>query len=159
MLSRLTKVLAHYDLYKSISNLPGDIVECGVFKGVSLARFAIFRELLSNSASRKIIGFDVFGKYPETSFTGDQEMRDHFIQVAGEESISKQQLIEVLEHKGVGKNVDLIEGDITTTVPVYVAQHPELRLLYSISIQIFMNRLLQYWNTFSPRLSKVACSY
>ena len=38
-------------------NIPGEIVECGVFKGVSLIRFAIFRELLQNQ-SKRIIGFD-----------------------------------------------------------------------------------------------------
>ena len=36
-------------------NVPGSIVECGVFKGTSLMFFA-FRQLLGNSFSSKIIG-------------------------------------------------------------------------------------------------------
>ena len=35
---RITKLLAHYELYKQIHTLDGDILEFGVFKGVSLIR-------------------------------------------------------------------------------------------------------------------------
>jgi hypothetical protein len=51
--SRIAKLLAHYELYKMVSNLPGAIVECGVFKGTSLTRFATFRDLFSNSHAKK----------------------------------------------------------------------------------------------------------
>ena len=63
--SRLGKVLTHYELYKMIINLPGDIVEFGVFKGSSLIKWATFRELFENTDSRKVIGFDIFGKSPK----------------------------------------------------------------------------------------------
>lgn len=59
-------ILAHYEIYKKIINLPGDIVELGVFKGGSIIQFATFRELLENENSRKIIGFDIFGEFPQT---------------------------------------------------------------------------------------------
>ena len=62
---RLGNIMAHYELYKKIINLPGDVVELGVFKGNSLIQFATFRELLENEGSRKIIGFDIFGKFPQ----------------------------------------------------------------------------------------------
>jgi hypothetical protein len=53
--NRLAKQLAHYELYKMTRNLPGAIVECGVFKGVSFARLAMFRDLFENTYSKKII--------------------------------------------------------------------------------------------------------
>ena len=62
--TRLAKLFAHYELYKSIIDLPGDIFELGVFKCASLIRFATIRQLLENDFSRKIVGFDVFGKFP-----------------------------------------------------------------------------------------------
>ena len=34
-ISRIRKILARYELFKKTINIPGDIVECGVFKGVS----------------------------------------------------------------------------------------------------------------------------
>ena len=43
--SRYGKLLSHYEIYKQILSIPGDIIECGVFKGVSLLQFASFRYL------------------------------------------------------------------------------------------------------------------
>lgn len=62
---RMGNIIAHYELYKKIIDLLGDIIELGVFKGGSLIQFATFRELLENEKSRKIIGFDIFGEFPQ----------------------------------------------------------------------------------------------
>jgi hypothetical protein len=126
--SRIAKLLAHYELYKMVSDLPGAIVECGVFKGTSLTRFATFRDLFSNSHAKKIIGFDIYGKFPETNFQEDKAPRQRFVDSAGEESIDVDQLKGVLQHKGVEKNVELIKGNILETVPSYINNHPELKI-------------------------------
>ena len=47
------------ELFKMTMDIPGAIVECGVFKGASLARFAMFRELFGNTFSKKIL-FSLF---------------------------------------------------------------------------------------------------
>ncbi len=125
-INRISKVLAHYELYKMASDVSGVIVECGVFKGVSFSRWAIFRELLANPFSKKLIGFDVFGKFPETDFEADKEQLKRWQEQAGNESISQDQLMEVLKHKKTDRNVELVEGDITKTVPEYLEKHPEL---------------------------------
>lgn len=125
--SRIGKALAQYELYKRIVNLPGAIVECGVFKGASFLRFATYRELLENSTSRKLIGFDIFGKFPSTQFGDDKQHLAAFINAAGEESISCTELDKVLKLKNI-KNYELVEGDIITTVPKYVADNPQLKI-------------------------------
>ncbi len=76
--TRLAKLLAHYELYKMITNLPGHIVECGVYKGASLTRFANFRDSLESSYSRKIIGFDVFGKFSRSGDSNDLNFIERF---------------------------------------------------------------------------------
>jgi Macrocin-O-methyltransferase (TylF) len=124
---RFGKFLAHYELYKKIVDLPGNIIECGVFKGNSLIRFASFRELLENSYSRKLIGFDIFGEFPETSFEADKKFLDRFTKSAGSESISKDELESVMSFKNF-TNVELVKGDINQTVPEYVKEHPELKI-------------------------------
>ena len=53
--TRLAKMLAHYELYKRIIGLPGHFVECGVYKSASFLRFATFREVLESPYSRKMI--------------------------------------------------------------------------------------------------------
>ena len=126
--SRISKVIAHYELFKLVSGVPGAIVECGVFKGASLVRFAAFRDLLGNPFSKKIIGFDTFDKFPQTHFSEDKKRLRKFITQAGNQSISKKQLFHVLKHKGTHKFVELVEGDITETVPKYVKKHSELRI-------------------------------
>lgn len=126
--NRIAKMLAHYELFKMVQSLPGAIVECGVFKGASLSRFAMFREILENDFSKKIIGFDIFGDYPETSFEADKGHRKEFIESAGQESILVDQMIQVLENKKCRKNVELIAGDICTTVPNYVKENPQLKI-------------------------------
>lgn len=137
-ITRISKILAHYELYKMITNIPGAIVECGVFKGSSLARFSMFREILGNPFSKKIIAFDIFGKFPETKFVDDLKLREKWIREAGEESISVEQMMEVLRHKGTDRFVELVEGDITKTVPDYVEKHPELKIsLLNLDVDVY----------------------
>ena len=137
-ITRIGKILAHYELYKMVLDVPGAIVECGVFKGTSLIRFASFRDLLGNSFSKKIIGFDSFGEFPETEFSADKQLRQLHIDQGGPESISKQQLLDILKRKGVDKEVQLIEGDITKTLPGYMKEHPELRIsLLNLDVDIY----------------------
>jgi Macrocin-O-methyltransferase (TylF) len=125
---RVGKLLAHYELYQRAQGVAGAFIECGIFKGSSLARFAMFRHLFESEETRALIGFDVFGKFPETEFDADKERRNHFIKSAGDESISVDQLRSVLANKGCDKNVTLVVGDICHTVPAFVADHPELRI-------------------------------
>jgi thioredoxin-related protein len=124
---RLGKLLAHYELYKKISDLPGAIVECGVFKGASLIRFATFRNLFEAEHSRKVIGFDMFGKFPETAFAQDKKYRKKFIEAAGEESVSEKELTQIFELKDI-KNFELVKGDINETVPDYIKSNPHLKI-------------------------------
>jgi hypothetical protein len=126
--TRLSKIIAHYELFKMTNSLPGAIIECGVFKGASLARFAGFRDLFGNSYSRKIIGFDIFGEFPETTFEEDKRYRQKFVDSAGGLSISVEQLELVLKNKRVAENIELIKGDITKTVPDYLRDNPHLKI-------------------------------
>jgi|TARA_B100000959_G_C14990011_1_gene627405 hypothetical protein len=135
--SRLGKVLTHYELYKMIINLPGDIVEFGVFKGSSLIKWATFRELFENTDSRKVIGFDIFGKFPETDFIDDMQHRDEFMKDAGEKGISIEELHEVFEYKEL-QNIDLVKGDILKTAPKYIKDNPQLKIsLLHIDVDIY----------------------
>ena len=54
--SRIGKMIAHYELFQLSSKSQGHIIECGVFKGISLIRFATFLKLLkkqNNTFQRK----------------------------------------------------------------------------------------------------------
>jgi hypothetical protein len=50
---RTLKLLDHYEIYKKILRIKGEIVEFGVFKGTSLIRFLTFRDLLEKKINEK----------------------------------------------------------------------------------------------------------
>jgi len=136
--NRMSKVLTHYELFKKTIDIPGEIVECGVFKGMSLIRFATFRELLCNPNAKQIIGFDAFGEFPESDFLKDKKPRQKFINDSGEEGIGKDQLIEVLSKKGINKKIELIKGNLLETLPKYIEENPHLRIsLLNIDVDVY----------------------
>lgn len=150
---RMGKFAVHYELFKLANDLDGDIVECGVFKGASFLRFAAFQEIFGNKR-RKIIGFDTFGKFPDTSFTPDKARRKSFIKDAGSSSISKTQLLKIARWKKLKTPIELVAGDILKTVPAYVALHPKLKIaLLNLDTDIYepAATILKY---FWPRLQK-----
>ena len=76
--SRLGKFIYHYEIYKKIKHIPGDILEFGVFKGASFSRFLSFRKILENQDSRKIVGFDDFGTFTVKGTKDDKSFAKKF---------------------------------------------------------------------------------
>ena len=126
--TRINKLIYHYELYKLIQNIPGDILEFGVFKGISLLRFCHFRDALENNYTRKIVGFDYYGKFPTDRVKSKDDLNfiKHFEDVSGY-GCSKNELMEILNNKGF-KNFELVEGNIFDTLPGYLKKNPETRL-------------------------------
>lgn len=137
--SRFSKFISHLEFFKRTSNIRGEIVEFGIFKGNSFFRWIKFRDLLEQTSSRKIIGFDVFGDFPEANFEDDKLRRDAFVkETKGGKSISYDELIQLLEKQNLRKNVDIIEGDILKTLDVYLQNNPQLKIsLLHIDVDLY----------------------
>lgn len=125
---RLNKALAHYEIYKKIVDLPGDVVELGVFKGASLIRFLSFRDLLETPHSRKVIGLDNFGDFPHEIVKSENDISfiNRFNKEAGM-GLSKDKLEEILRTKGF-ENYQLIQGDVFKTIPDLLEERPEMKI-------------------------------
>ena len=54
------KLLARTLLVDQVKDLPGDIVECGVFKGTEMLTFLKIKRFLCPNSGKKVIGFDFF---------------------------------------------------------------------------------------------------
>ena len=135
--SRIEKILIEYSIFCKSLKAPGAIVECGVFKGVSFSRYAMYRKI-HNMEGKLLIGFDAFGLFPETSFEDDQQLRGKFIEIAGKEGISIEQLNTVLENKSCSINTQLIKGDICETVPIYVKDNPSFKISFiNLDVDIY----------------------
>lgn len=125
---RIGNIMAHYELYKKILELPGDVIELGVFKGGSIIQFATFRELLENENSRKIIGFDIFGEFPQgEKVESDKRFVDQWNEMFEDEFLSMEDIYKSLEVKNI-HNVKLVKGDICKTVDEYLDNNPHTKI-------------------------------
>ena len=135
--ARFGKFIAHYELYKKIVDLPGAVIECGLFKGNSFFRLAHFRNLLESRYSRKLIGFDVFGSFPKTDFESDKKYLDAFTNSAGDQSIELNEINKVMDYKKI-ENYELIKGDINKTIPEYCKNNEHLKIaLLHIDVDVY----------------------
>lgn len=122
--SRLAKAVAQYDVYRSIVDLPGDVVEFGTFKGASLVRLATYREVLESAHARVIYGFDTFGEMPAGEGAGDVDVARRF--TGQGECLSLSATEDLMRSKGF-ESVELIAGDILESLPRFLAERPALR--------------------------------
>ena len=151
---RLAKFVVHWEAMKMASQVPGAIVECGVFKGTSFVRFALMRQLLGGNFSAKLIAFDVFSdEFPDTRYEQDKAQREHWIETAGGSSISVQQLTDTLDRKNIS-NFEMIAGDVVKTAPEYAKKNQGLKIsLLNVDID-FVEPTLTVLEQFYERVSR-----
>jgi Macrocin-O-methyltransferase (TylF) len=137
--SRFSKFITHLEFFKQTSTVRGEILEFGIFKGNSFFRWIKFRDLLEQTSSRKVIGFDIFGDFPEAQFEGDKQRRDDFVEETnGGKSISLEEMQELLDKQSLSKNVELIKGDILVTLKNYLEKNPHLKIsLLHIDVDLY----------------------
>ena len=127
------KLLARTLLMDEVKDVPGDIVECGVFKGTGILTFLKLKKYLNPNSGKKVLGFDFFDTeslinslssqdklamstlFEKRNFSHDHNYRNYLeslIQEAGFE-----------DH-----DYELIAGDISKTMPEYISQKPGLKI-------------------------------
>ncbi len=138
---RILKLLDHYEVYKKILNIKGDIVECGVFKGASLIRFLTFRDLIEKKDTRKIIGFDAFGKFPHPKNDYKNKKADSVFAKRHDDKIGLGISINLLKKYLKKKNLSnykLVKGNVLNTLPNYLKKNKKLKIsLLHLDLDIF----------------------
>jgi len=132
----ITRFLAHYELYKQIADVPGSIVELGVFRGSSLFSFAHFLEIFNHGdRSRTAIGFDSFEGLSNLTAIDGLEDKGHAKQTGGWRAADyEHELMEMIDlfvaesFVPQAPRIKLLKGNILETVPAYVQQNPGLRI-------------------------------
>jgi len=137
--SRFSKFVSHLEFFKRTSEVRGEIMEFGIFKGNSFFRWIKFRDLLEQTSSRKIIGFDIFGDFPEANFEDDKNKRADFVkETKGGKSISYHEITTLLREQNLQKNVEIIKGDILNTLDEYLKKNPHLKIsLLHIDVDLY----------------------
>lgn len=134
--SRISKFIYHFEIYKKIIELPGHVLEFGVFKGASFSKFLSFRKILENENSRKIIGFDDFGKFTTKGKKEDKIFAKKFIEDVGF-GIKKNELEHTLINNN-HSNFELIEGDVVKTLPIFLKKNKHMKIsLLHLDLDIF----------------------
>jgi len=132
------KLVSRALLYNEVKNIPGDIVECGVFKGTGLYTFLKLKNIFNPNSSKKVIGFDFFNTDGLISSINNKEDKDamdvlfkerHFSHTKSFKENFKLQLI---NHGFSESEFDLVEGDVSETTKLFSQNNPgfKISLLY-----------------------------
>lgn len=127
------KLLARAQLFDKVKHIPGDIVECGVFKGTGIFTFLKLKRYLCPNTLKRVVGFDFYNSQALVS------------SLKGVDKEGMQTLFEGrnYEHKdGFHKEMEtfisscgfedhefeLVQGNIAETAPAYVENNPGFRI-------------------------------
>jgi len=160
----LARFLAHYEIFKKIVNVPGIIVDLGVFRGASTFTFAKLCEIFCPTDIRKtVVGFDTFAGFLRIDAedgppdpTQDVVPGGYF----GGSSIEADLLLaqEAMNHDRhiANKNrIEFVKGDVCETIPRFVAERGEgLRIaLLNLDLDLYTPTRVALEH-FVPRMAK-----
>ncbi len=135
-ISRISKFVVHYEIYKKISKIKGDIFEFGVFKGSSLIRFLSFINLFEKKRKKKVFAFDAFGKFPKSTINEDNKFANLHDKNIGY-GISKKKLEKFLQKKNIN-NFHLIKGNINDTLPYFLKKNKKIKIsLLHLDVDVY----------------------
>ncbi len=130
----IPRFLSHYELFKHVIDLPGCIVELGVFKGASFFTWSMLLEtFVPFDRSRKVFGFDSFEGLTEFS-AKDGRMDTSADKVVGGYKCTAAELETLTQlHNSDNmipgtKRANLIVGDIKDTIPRFLEDNPGLKI-------------------------------
>ncbi len=99
-------------LYQQIGSISGDLVECGVYEGMSLIILGILNK--ESQQQRQIIGFDSFQGFPDSTDKDVYNTHGLFTQV------TKKRAMANLHDAGFKDNeIQLVKGWFKDTLPYY----------------------------------------
>ena len=131
----LGKMIARSFLFNQVKSVPGDIVECGVFKGSGVLSWLKIKNILAPNSFKKVIGFDYFDTNSLlNSLSGDDSirMKELFeVRQYEHDKAAEKLLHEKISIAGFNKSdYELVKGDISKTAPEFV----DKRLGFKISL-------------------------
>lgn len=140
------KMAALMEIFGRVKHLPGEIVECGVYRGQSLGLFRLLLEIYCHGDSlKRVIGFDTFQGLTKLE-KPDGGKLDEFDRKEGgwdagqflpflESALELAQRDSYLPRLS---RVELIKGDVCQTIPEYLKVNPGLRIcLLNLDMDIY----------------------
>ena len=153
----LGKLLHRYNFFNLTKNLPGDIVELGVFKGSGVATFIKFLEIFATHSNKKVIGFDIFDKNNIIidKYKNGNTMKTVYNKVNDDNELSLLNVKNKLQN--INKNLSkfiLVEGDVCYTTQQFILENPGFRIsLLYVDLDLnepVYNSLMNLWDRILP---------
>lgn len=129
----LGKLLHRYDFFCKTKDLPGDIVEIGVFKGSGIATFSKFVEIYCPNSNKKIIGFDIFDPAASQEILNKDNLCDKtnmniVYSRVDENDRTLESVTTRLNNMELDKKFILVQGDVEETLPKFLIENPGFRI-------------------------------
>lgn len=131
------KFLARTLLFNEVRDVPGDIVECGVFKGTGIFTFLKLKRYFCPNTYKKVIGFDFFNSKELVEFLSPQDKKSMTLLFEGrnfshENSYKENLEKKILESGFQDHEFELIDGDVSKTIIDFREKRPgaKISLLY-----------------------------
>jgi len=125
----LAKILYLNELYERVLPIPGVIMEFGCWWGSNSALFASLRSIYEPyNLSRRVIGFDTFEGYRGFSEKDSDIIKEGSYSVRPEYLDHIRDVLDCQESDNVQSHIkkyEIIQGDVSETLPTYLDQHPE----------------------------------
>lgn len=128
------KLIARTLLYNEVKDIPGDIVECGVFKGSGLYTFLKLKNILNPNTNKKVIGFDFFNTKDLLESINDVIDKEAMGVLFDGRGFAHDKSFKEILHTDLINNgffeheFDLVEGDISITSKDYSSNNPGLKI-------------------------------
>lgn len=127
----LKRFLTLYEIFKRLLPVKGSIVECGVFRGFSLATWAKLSAIMEpENLIRKVYGFDTFEGFPNLHDKDKTDEYDHevghFFTDVYDEMNELNDAFNRDRFLGHINKVELIKGDCSLTIPAFLEKNPHL---------------------------------
>lgn len=126
----IARFLAHYELFKKIVEVPGVIVDLGVFRGASTFTWAKLCEIFCPTDIRKtVIGFDTFSGFPKIGAEDGPENPTQDVVSGGyfggksveSDLVLAQDAMNQDRHLRHKNRIEFVKGDVCQTIPQFVA--------------------------------------
>ena len=128
----LGKMLHRFEYFNKIKDLPGDIIEIGVFKGSGIATFSKFLEIYCPNSNKKVIGFDIFqnntNEILKKDVTLDKDNMNTVYSRVNADDLTLQSVDARLMNMNIHQKYSLVEGDVEETLPLFLEKNPGLRI-------------------------------
>jgi len=130
------KLLHRFQHFQNVKDLPGDIVEVGVFKGSGVSSFMKFIEIFCPNSNKKVIGFDIFDvTESEKILKSDKDIDRESMNVIYDRVNHVDLTLESVTNNLTNTKIStdkfiLVKGDVEKSIPTFLQENPGFRISY-----------------------------